>query len=129
VRERRFLSVSLPLIVTNPDTRPRARARPQRWALDTRFTDEAFAWRHHLIEAGLDPDGLRSGFTYLTPLGSAPRCPVVSQQLTNSPKHSLPNRSFSGDRLPEPAVRSQPGKQLSLAGNAGAGGVWFEVPD
>jgi hypothetical protein len=68
--ERRLLSVSVPLVVTNPGRHPRAGARTQRWALDTRFTGEAYAWRHHLVEAGLDPDDLRLGSTYLTPLGS-----------------------------------------------------------
>jgi hypothetical protein len=31
-------------------------ARPQQWVVDTGFTGEAFAWRHHLEDAGLDPD-------------------------------------------------------------------------
>jgi hypothetical protein len=69
----RLLSVSFPLIVTDPGSGPRPRARPQRWALDTRFTGEAYAWRHHLVEAGLNPEVLRNGSTYLTPLGSAPQ--------------------------------------------------------
>ncbi len=38
-----FLSVSLPVIVTDPGAQPHPRARPQRWALDTRFTGEAYA--------------------------------------------------------------------------------------
>lgn len=73
VSGRRLLSVSLPLIVTNRRAEPRRSARPQRWALDTRFTGEAYAWRHHLMEAGLNPDVLRNGATYLTPLGSVPQ--------------------------------------------------------
>lgn len=71
--ERRPLSVSLPMLISNLGVPPRHRARPQRWALDTRFTGEAYAWRHHLEEAGLDPDRMRNGFTRLTPLGGAPQ--------------------------------------------------------
>jgi hypothetical protein len=67
--ERPLLSVCLPIIVTDPDREPHSRARPPRWALDTRFTGEAFAWRHHLELAGLNPEALRSGSTHLTPLG------------------------------------------------------------
>ncbi len=69
--DRRLLSFSLPVIVSNPRSRPRPGARPQRWDLDTRFTGEAYAWRHHLEEAGLDPDCRRNGSIRLTPLGGA----------------------------------------------------------
>jgi hypothetical protein len=69
---RRLVSVSVPVIVTNRRAAPRRGARAQRWAVDTRFTGEAFAWRHHLLEAGLDPDIRRAGPTLLTPLGGVP---------------------------------------------------------
>jgi hypothetical protein len=66
--------VSVPVIVTNPGLpAPPPRVRPQRWAIDTRFSGEAYAWRHHLIEAGLDPDALRTGSISLTPVGGSPR--------------------------------------------------------
>lgn len=68
-----LLSVSFPVIVTDPGRPPHPRARPQRWALDTRFTGEAYAWRQHLLEAGLNPDVRRSGDAVLTPLGGAPQ--------------------------------------------------------
>lgn len=71
--DRHFLSLSLPVIVSNPLSQPRPATQPQRWALDTRFTGEAYAWRHHLEEAGLDPDRLRNGSTRLTPLGGTPQ--------------------------------------------------------
>src|SRR5262249_45220075 len=51
-----LLSVCFPLLVTDPHTTPQPRARPRRWGLDTRFTGEAYAWRHHPVEAGLNPD-------------------------------------------------------------------------
>jgi hypothetical protein len=70
---RRLLSVSVPLIVTNRRAVPRRGARPQRWAVDTRFTGEAYAWRHHLREAGLDPDVQDGGSILLTPLGGVPQ--------------------------------------------------------
>ncbi len=67
-------SASVPVIVTDPGLpAPPPRARPQRWAIDTRFSGEAYAWRHHLIEAGLDPDVPRTGATFLTPIGGSPR--------------------------------------------------------
>ena len=79
---RRLLSVSVPVIVTNRHAAPRQGARPERWAVDTRFTGEAFAWRHHLLEAGLDPDVRRAGRTFLTPLGGQPQeFPVRSADL------------------------------------------------
>lgn len=68
-----LLSVCFPMLITEPHQIPHPRARPQRWALDTRFTGEAYAWRQHLIEAGLNPDALRYGSTYLVPLGGTPQ--------------------------------------------------------
>ncbi len=47
-------SVSLPILPSDPGMPPARRTRPQRWKLDTGFTGEAWAWRHHLEEAGLD---------------------------------------------------------------------------
>src|SRR5438876_6987801 len=37
-------------------TAPPPVALVQEWALDTGNRGEAFAWRHHLLQAGLDPD-------------------------------------------------------------------------
>jgi hypothetical protein len=68
-----LLSACLPLVVTDPDSPPRTRARAQRWAVDSRFTGEAYAWRHHLVAAGLDPDMLRHGSAYLTPVQGRPQ--------------------------------------------------------
>src|SRR5688572_22734485 len=50
-------SVSLPVLVTDPEQEFSLPAGwpPQRWILDTGYTGEAFAWRSHLLEAGLDP--------------------------------------------------------------------------
>lgn len=68
-----LLSVSVPVMITDPGAQPHPRARPQRWALDTRFTGEAYAWRPHLLEAGLNPDTRRGDRVSLTPLGGAPQ--------------------------------------------------------
>ncbi len=67
--ETHLLSVCLPMLLTDPDRTPHPRTKPQRWALDTRFTAEAFAWRHHLVEAGLNPDELHNGTIRLLPVG------------------------------------------------------------
>src|SRR5262245_12625859 len=37
-------------------TAPPPVALVQEWALDTANRGEAFAWRHHLVQAGLNPD-------------------------------------------------------------------------
>src|SRR5437868_6429560 len=68
-----LLSACLPLFVTDPGSEPRPRARLQRWAVDTRFTGEAYAWRHHLVAAGLNPDVMRNGSTYLVPVQGGPQ--------------------------------------------------------
>jgi hypothetical protein len=107
---RRLLSVSLPMLVTDPGLRPDPRARPQRWALDTRFTGEAYAWRHHLMEVGLDPDVLRSGHTRLTPVGgTAQEFPLRSADLwlvSNIPTlRKIPYRIELGDGV---ALRDSP---------------------
>jgi hypothetical protein len=51
-----YWTVVLPVIVTEPTlVTPPAVANVQEWALDTGNRGEAFAWRHHLILARLDP--------------------------------------------------------------------------
>ena len=55
-------SVSLPVLLTDPGSpTPLPDAPAQRWVFDTAYTGEAFAWRHHLQTAGLDPDAERAG--------------------------------------------------------------------
>jgi hypothetical protein len=71
--EERLLSVCLPCLLSDPDQKPAPKAQPQRWALDTRFTGEAYAWRHHLVAAGLDPDRFRNRSAFLPPLGGSPQ--------------------------------------------------------
>ncbi len=67
-------SVSLPIVLSDPGLpAPPLGARPQRWVIDTRFTGEAYAWRSHLLEAGVDPAMLHTGHTYLTPVGGIPQ--------------------------------------------------------
>jgi hypothetical protein len=67
--EERLLSACLPFLLSEQGHSPTPSTWPGRWAVDTRFTGEAYAWRHHLVEAGLDPDTRRNGFESLTPLG------------------------------------------------------------
>jgi hypothetical protein len=50
-----YWTVVLPLMVTEPTLiAPPPVANVQLWALDTGNRGEAFAWRHHLVLAGLD---------------------------------------------------------------------------
>ncbi len=52
-----YWTVVLPVLVTEPSlTAPPAVTLVQNWVLDTGNRGEAFAWRHHLLQAGLDPD-------------------------------------------------------------------------
>jgi hypothetical protein len=70
---QRLVAVSLPLHISEKGRRPPPGRRPQRWAVDTRFTAEAFAWRSHLLEAGLNPSEDLNGTQSLAPLGSPPQ--------------------------------------------------------
>jgi hypothetical protein len=50
-------TVILPVLLTEAGLpSPLVATVPQEWALDTPNRGEAFAWRHHLTLAGLDPD-------------------------------------------------------------------------
>lgn len=50
-------SAVLPVLLTEPGlAAPPANASPQLWVFDTGTRGEAFAWRQHLLGAGLDPD-------------------------------------------------------------------------
>ena len=52
-----YWSISLPVLGTDPGLNAPPAGLPfQEWTLDTGNTGEAFAWRHHLLQAGLDPD-------------------------------------------------------------------------
>jgi hypothetical protein len=53
-------SVVLPMFVSDPNLpAPPPNAPLQHWVLDTGNRGAAFAWRQHLLDAGLDPDILR----------------------------------------------------------------------
>jgi len=50
-------TIVLPIALTEPMLmNPPSVTSATEWALDTGNRGEAFAWRHHLIQAGLDPD-------------------------------------------------------------------------
>jgi hypothetical protein len=52
-----YWTVVLPVMVTEPSlVTPPPVANIQEWALDTGNRGEAFAWRQHLLLAGIDPD-------------------------------------------------------------------------
>src|SRR5690348_11585714 len=50
-------TIVLPIVVTEPMLlQAPSPTTATDWALDTGNRGEALAWRHHLIQAGLDPD-------------------------------------------------------------------------
>jgi hypothetical protein len=50
-------TIVLPLVLTEPTLlSPPALTAVTDWVLDTGNRGEAFAWRYHLVQAGLDPD-------------------------------------------------------------------------
>jgi hypothetical protein len=50
-------TIVLPIVLTEPMLlNPPSVTSAMDWVLDTGNRGEAFAWRHHLIQAGLDPD-------------------------------------------------------------------------
>lgn len=52
-----YWTVVLPVMVTEPSLlAPPPVSLVQDWVLDTGNRGEAFAWRHHLLQAGLNPD-------------------------------------------------------------------------
>ena len=52
-----YWTVVLPVLLTEPHLPAAPSGQvPQPWVLDTGNRGEGFAWRHHLIQAGLDPD-------------------------------------------------------------------------
>jgi hypothetical protein len=65
-------SVVLPVFVSDKGVAgPPPNAQSQLWVVDTAHRGAAFAWRQHLIDAGLDPDVLRlaSAMSITTALG------------------------------------------------------------
>jgi hypothetical protein len=49
-------TIVLPILLTEANLlAPPAGLIPQEWALDTANRGEGYAWRHHLVQAGLDP--------------------------------------------------------------------------
>ena len=68
-------SVSLPALLTEPKAGPPVvNAQPHRWVFDPGYTGEAFAWRSHLLEAGLNlTTGLAGSALTRTALGTEER--------------------------------------------------------
>jgi hypothetical protein len=83
-------------------------AVPQRWVLDTGFSGEAFAWRWHLEEAGLDPDVEQSGpLRARSSLGASEMVPIRNADLwlfSNLP--ALQGRPFRLELDPGIAFRN-----------------------
>ena len=50
-------TIVLTVVLTEPMLlKPPSVTTATDWVLDTGIRGEAFAWRHHLIQAGIDPD-------------------------------------------------------------------------
>lgn len=50
-------TIILPVVLAEPTlAAPPAGSVVREWAFDTGNRGEAFAWRHHIIQAGMDPD-------------------------------------------------------------------------
>lgn len=88
-----YWTIVLPVIVAEPSLLgPPNLGLEQEWVLDTGNRGEAFAWRHHLVQAGLDPDQGRmpQAMTIRTVTGKA-TVPVrdadlwLASNLANSP--------------------------------------------
>lgn len=80
----RHWSVSLPILVTprHGDVASALRSRVQRWVFDPAYTGEAYAWRSHLEEAGLDPTvGQRGIARSRSAFGNEERLPIRSASL------------------------------------------------
>jgi hypothetical protein len=79
---RRKWLVPLPVLLAECEwNSPSIDVPLQRWALDTAFNGDAFAWRSHIQDGGLDPDSQIVGSARArTPLGSA-RLPIRSAAL------------------------------------------------
>jgi hypothetical protein len=75
----RHWSVVLPVLVTEINLpAPPANVRPQDWVVDTGNRGEAFAWRKHLLDSGIDPDvsHARGSMTVTSVFGAKERLPV-----------------------------------------------------
>src|SRR4051794_3876286 len=52
-------SPRVPIILSAFGQAPAPGVRPQGWIIDTGFTGEAFLWRHHLEDSGIDFNGAK----------------------------------------------------------------------
>ncbi len=76
---RELWSVVVPVLVAEQGLpAPLPTVSPQRWVVDTGNRGDAFAWRRHLLTAGLDPAVKRSPRTVsiTTAVGGKQRVPV-----------------------------------------------------
>ena len=74
-----YWTIVLPVLLAEPNlTVPAFGIVPEEWALDTGNRGEAYAWRHHLLAAGLDPDQERlpNPLAITTALGGKTKVPV-----------------------------------------------------
>jgi hypothetical protein len=111
-------TVVLPIVLTELALlNPPSLTSATDWVLDTGNRAEAFAWRHHLIQAGLDPDQSRmpSPMIIRTVAGRV-TCPVVDADLwlvsNVAALRSTPYRMILHRGLPFHDVLSRPDPQF-----------------
>jgi hypothetical protein len=111
--DKRRWSVPLPILVTEPllQLRKPRPHRVQRWRLDTALTDDAYAWRSHLLESGLGMNrGLAGPFRVRSAFGPPRKLHCRQARLwlvSNVP--SLYPSPFPLDLLPGILVNDDPG--------------------
>jgi hypothetical protein len=105
-------------VLPSPSGLSPSTVRPQQWVVDTGYTDEAFAWRYHLEDAGLNPDTDRGAPVQLRGSANMGRVQVpvrradlwLVSNLPQLPPFSLPLQrgiAFHDRRVAAPDPESQ----------------------
>lgn len=125
-----YWSIVLPLIVTEPFiVNPPAIALVQDWVLDTGNSGEGFAWRNHLVTAGIDPDQHRMPtLVSIRTAAGKKLVPVRDMSLwlvSNLPSHT-PYRIVLERGLPfdDAAIIPDPNLQRPMIGMRGPPASW-----
>jgi hypothetical protein len=113
-------SVVLPVLITDAGLPvPPPGLSVQHWCLDTGYTGDVFAWRHHLLAAGLDPDRDRmpGWVTVTSSVSGKLQVPIRSADLwlvSNLPSfQSSPYRLALDRGIPFRNVPNQPDPHLN----------------
>jgi hypothetical protein len=108
---REHWSVVLPVLLTEPGlTAPPTNASLHEWVFDTGTRGEAFAWRQHILAAGLNPDAdrLPSPVRVTSAAGGKETLPVCAADLWLISNLSAPPAPWHMELLPGPPFRDVP---------------------